>query len=66
MAGPARPIRVYVDTSVIGGCLDDEFRAPSIRLFNRSRAGGALLVISDVTLAELASPPAITPGVVDR
>ena len=27
MVGPGRSIRVYVDTSVIGGCLDDEFRA---------------------------------------
>jgi predicted nucleic acid-binding protein len=57
MAGLARPTRVYVDTSVIGGCLDDEFRAPSIRLFDHSRAGGTLLVVSDITLAELASAP---------
>jgi predicted nucleic acid-binding protein len=65
MAGPARPTRIYVDTSVIGGCLDDEFRTPSIRLFNRSRAGGALLVISDITLAELASAPANVRNVID-
>jgi len=58
MAGSGRVIRVYVDTSVIGGCLDDEFRAGSLRLFDRSRAGDALLVISDTTLAELASAPA--------
>ena len=57
MARPGRPLRVYVDTSVIGGCLDEEFRTPWIRLFNRSRAGYALLVISDTTLAELASAP---------
>ena len=63
MAGPGRRIRVYVDTSVIGGCLDDEFRGPSVRLFDRGRAGGALLVISDTTLAELASAP---PKVRDR
>ncbi|MBI2571098.1 MAG: PIN domain protein [Candidatus Schekmanbacteria bacterium] len=57
MSGSGRAIRVYVDTSVIGGCLDDEFRTPSIRLFDRSRAGDAVLVISDTTLAELASAP---------
>jgi len=57
MAGPGRKTRIYVDTSVIGGCLDEEFRMSSIRLFNRSRAGEALLVISDTTLAELASAP---------
>jgi predicted nucleic acid-binding protein len=65
MAGPARPTRVYVDTSVIGGCLDDEFRTPSIRLFSRSRAGGTLLVVSDITLAELASAPASVRNVIE-
>ena len=66
MAGPGRTIRVYVDTSVIGGCLDDEIRTPSIRLFNRSRAGDALLVISDTTLAELASAPPKVRNVIDE
>jgi len=65
MAGPERRIRVYVDTSVIGGYLDEEFRSPSIRLFNRSRAGDALLVISDTTLAELASAPPKVRNVID-
>jgi hypothetical protein len=50
-------LRVYVDTSVVGGCLDQEFRGPSYRLIERSRIGDALLVISDITLAELAGAP---------
>ncbi len=50
-------LRVYVDTSVVGGCLDEEFRSPSNRLIERSRSGDALLVISDTTLAELAGAP---------
>jgi len=66
MADPARLIRVYVDTSVIGGCLDDEFRMPSVRLFDRSRAGRALLVVSDTTLAELASAPAKVRNVIEE
>lgn len=65
MAGPAKPIRIYVDTSVIGGCLDDEFRVPSMRLFERSRAGGALIVISDITLAELSAAPANVRDVIE-
>ena len=65
MAGPTRPARVYLDTSVIGGCLDDEFRAPSLRLFNRSRIGGILLVLSDITLAELAAAPASVRSVIE-
>jgi len=43
-------MRVYLDTSVIGGCLDEEFRTPSIRLLERGRAGEAALVVSDTTL----------------
>lgn len=65
MAGPGRTTRIYVDTSVIGGCLDDEFRAASLRLFARSRAGHAVLVISDTTLAELASAPAKVRAVIE-
>lgn len=57
MAARGKLLRVYVDTSVIGGCLDEEFRAASIRLIERSRTGDALLVISDITLAELAGAP---------
>ena len=50
-------LRVYVDTSVIGGCLDDEFRVASTELFERSRNGRVRLVISDTTFAELAGAP---------
>lgn len=57
MAARGKLLRVYVDTSVVGGCLDEEFRAASIRLIERSRTGDALLVISDITLAELAGAP---------
>jgi hypothetical protein len=57
MPRSGRALRVYVDTSVIGGCLDEEFRVPSLRLFAHSRAGRAILVVSDTTLAELASAP---------
>lgn len=66
MAGPRKAIRVYVDTSVIGGCLDEEFRTASIRLFNRSRAGDAVLVVSDTTLAELASAPQEVRNVIEH
>ncbi len=27
----SNPIRVYVDTSVFGGCFDEEFEAASLR-----------------------------------
>ena len=57
MAGLGKAIRVYVDTSVIGGCVDEEFHTASNQLLHRSRTGEVVLVISDTTLAELASAP---------
>ncbi|WP_420129927.1 PIN domain-containing protein [Longimicrobium sp.] len=50
-------LRVYVDTSVIGGCLDDEFREESQKLLDRARAGEVVLVVSEVTEVELATAP---------
>ena len=49
--------RVYTDTSVIGGCLDVEFRAPSVRLVEKFRSGEAVVVLSDLTLLELSYAP---------
>jgi predicted nucleic acid-binding protein len=52
-----RVLRVYADTSVFGGCFDPEFMAESERLFEEIRRGQFVLVISDVTLDELALAP---------
>ena len=49
--------RVYTDTSVIGGCLEDEFRDGSLALFDAFRAGTATIVVSDIVLRELAAAP---------
>lgn len=50
-------LRVYVDTSVIGGCVDEEFAQESRALFQMARAGEVTLLISDVLLEELARAP---------
>ena len=52
-------LRVYIDTSVIGGCEDEEFREPSRRLIERCEDGEVSLVVSAVTAGELrqALPP---------
>lgn len=55
-AGAGR-LRIYVDTSVIGGCLDPEFEVASRKLFEQFRAGEHILVISDITTAELQAAP---------
>ncbi len=49
--------RVYADTSVIGGCFDDEFAEWSNALFNEFREGAKIAVISSLTLGELEGAP---------
>ncbi len=49
--------RVYIDTSVIGGCLDKEFAAWSKLLFDQFRSGIKIAVVSDLTLRELEEAP---------
>lgn len=54
--------RIYVDTSVIGGCEDPQWREDSRRLMERFGRGELVLVVSDITLAELADAPANVRG----
>jgi predicted nucleic acid-binding protein len=49
--------RVYTDTSVLGGCEDDEFRGPSRRLLEAFLRGQLTLVLSELTLRELETAP---------
>jgi hypothetical protein len=52
-----KPLRVYADTSVFGGCFDSEFTAESVRFFEEVRQGQFILVVSNVTLDELELAP---------
>jgi hypothetical protein len=45
--------RIYIDTSVIGGCLDKEFSEWSIRLFEEFQLGLKIAVVSNLTQLEL-------------
>jgi hypothetical protein len=49
--------RIYVDTSVIGGCLDPEFQTWSNGLIEDFRRGSFHLMLSDVTAAEIERAP---------
>jgi len=49
--------RIYTDTSVLGGCEDDEFREPSRRLFDAFQRGELTLVLSELTVRELEAAP---------
>ena len=44
---------VYVDTSVIGGCFDEEFEEWSNLLFQEFLYGKKVMMLSDLTLQEL-------------
>ena len=54
--------RIYTDTSVIGGCLDEEFRVHSRRLIDGFVRGDFTPVLSELTVRELEPAP---PGVRD-
>jgi hypothetical protein len=49
--------RVYIDTSVIGGCIDLEFKEWSVKLFEEFKNGKKIAVLSDITLDELELAP---------
>jgi hypothetical protein len=51
------PRRIYIDTSVLGGCFDEEFAPWSNGLMRDFRAGRLVPVLSDVTAAEVTSAP---------
>jgi predicted nucleic acid-binding protein len=48
-----KKLRVYLDTSVIGGCFDDEFKHWSNGLFEDFKTGLFLPVISSITSFEI-------------
>ena len=49
--------RIYIDTSVVGGCEDNEFSEHSVRLMACFGRGDFILVVSDLTVQELAAAP---------
>ena len=52
-----KTLRIYVDTSVVGGCFDDEFSVPSLALMDLIRGGSVRVVFSDLLLRELELAP---------
>lgn len=52
-----RKLKIYIDTSVLGGYFDNEFEQESKQLFNEILSGKYNLVISDLTERELLNAP---------
>ena len=50
-------MRIYVDTSVLGGCFDPEFKEWSEKLIGEFVSGLKKAVISDLTLREIEEAP---------
>jgi len=50
-------LRIYTDTSVLGGCEDEDFAEPSIRLMDGFVSGARVLVLSTLTVQELVAAP---------
>jgi hypothetical protein len=60
----SRPFRVYVDTSVIGGCLDPEFATDSLRVVEAARSGLVILLVNEVVSYELAGAPSAVQSII--
>ena len=58
--------RMFIDTSVIGGCCDEEFDVVSRLLFAEFGSGRAIAVVSSLTLKELELAPDKVKRVLDE
>ena len=54
--------RIYIDTSVVGGYFDEEFKKATISLFERLENNEIVFVISDLLDLELVNAPANVRG----
>jgi hypothetical protein len=54
---PKRPLRIYADTSVFGGCFDPPFLEASRRFFRLIRRRRIVLLLSEVVGRELEDAP---------
>ena len=50
-------LRIYIDTSVIGGCVDKAFQNASRQLIDKFKQGEMIVVISELTTLELKDAP---------
>ena len=50
--------RIYIDTSIVGGYFDDEFKEATIKLFERLENNEVIFIVSDLLDLELINAPA--------
>ena len=51
--------RIYIDTSIVGGYFDEEFKEATIQLFERFENNEIIFVVSDLLDIELINAPQI-------
>ena len=49
--------RIYIDTSIVGGYFDEEFKEATIKLFERLENNEVIFVVSDLLDLELINAP---------
>src|SRR5258708_6317695 len=60
-----KPLRIYCDTSVIGGCLDEEFAEHSRSFIEQVRAGRVVLLVSEILVRELTGAPSAVRSILE-
>lgn len=50
-------LRIYTDTSVFGGCFDEDFEQDSLKLFDEISSGRFDVILSTTTMRELSQAP---------
>ena len=61
-----KKLRVYIDTSIVGGYFDDEFSGDTRALFNRLENKEIVFMVSSVLQQELQKAPDIVRELFDR
>jgi len=59
-------LRIYLDTSVVGGCFDEEFAGDSKAFFNVVLEGRVTALISDTLVGELVKAPEAAQNLLQR
>lgn len=57
--------RIYIDTSIVGGCFDEEFASESRALLAKVERGEVVLLVSDLLLDELSRAPDNVQALID-
>ena len=61
-----KKLKIYVDTSVIGGCFDDEFKKYSNLFFEQVKLTKYFVLLSPLTYVELENAPEKVRNVLDN